>query len=327
MSRLNPRITIIITTVVLSICAVFFAMSQKGSPPDWTMIGQNETGIMFYDTASVVHYQKGIVSVNTRHILSRQMKEGMAEVLPEMTRVFYSTSLDRIDCRKWEYTQANIVFRDANGDVLSTHNKHGVKTEPGSRPIPPDTFVERLASDVCTPSDLGSPDGKPSTGVDSAGKEHEISGRSGISEKDRNELAKLLERGDLQGLVAYCQVWTMAEPKNAAAWTFLGYAYGISGETGKGIVYLKKGLELDPRNMIAWFNLGAAYNQSNQREKAIDSYEKCLSIDPDFADAWFKLGMNYKATGQENKATNAYYELKRINPAKAEIFYKNVIAR
>ena len=327
MRRFNPGVAIIVGTVVLSICAAVFGFYRKAPLPEWVEVGENETGTMVYDRASVGRERRGMVSVRIRHILSPEMMAVIAGSLPGAPRPTHYESLDRIDCRKWEYSQANLVFRDANFKAVNAGGKYKKSDGFGFRPIPPNTFVERLASEVCLPSDLEGAKGGLPDGGSPAAKEGRLQGSPVISEKRYEELAKLEAQGDIVGIIAYCQVWTMAEPKNGAAWHSLGWAYAVSGETGKAVVYFRKGLELNPDDKDAWFNLGLAYMKLQQTEKAAESYEKCVGIDPDYADAWFNLGVVYKIGGREERVMNAYHELKRISPAKAERFHKNVVAR
>ena len=325
MKRFNPGIAIVLCTFVLSICGAVFGFSQKaGQPPDWVLVGENETGTLYYDSNSIRHDGKGMVSVRTRHIFSPEIKAVMKKALPETITATHYTSFDRIDCRKWEYMQVDIKFRDANLKIVNTTGKYK-KSDPSFRPIPPGTFVERLASEVCLPSDIASAQADIASGQITAAPKKGPPGASGFSEKRLEELAEMERQGDLQGIIAYCQVWTMAEPKNASSWSTLGWAYAASGDTGRGIVYLKKGLELDPGNAGTWYNLGLAYAQSNQRQRSAECYEKCISIDPDYAAAWYNLGILYKMAGEEKKVMNAYHELKRINPAKAEMFHKKIV--
>ncbi len=325
MSRFNPGIAIIVGTIVLCICVAVFGFCREAPNPEWVEVGENRTGTLVYDRLSVVHEGKGIISVKTRHILSTEMMVVMAESLPGSPRATHYQSREKIDCRKWEYNQVEIVFRDANFNDVSTGDKNKKRGGFGFRPIPPNTFIERLASEVCLPADLEIPKGTSSDGGKRAVEKGQQGG-SFISEDRRAELANLEAQNDIQGIIAYCQVWTMVEPKNAAAWHSLGTIYAIAGETGKGIVYLRKSLDLYPGDKKAWFNLGFAYMTLQETNKAAASYEKCVELDPDYADAWFDLGVVYKIAGREEKVMNAYHELKRINPAKAERFYKKVVA-
>jgi tetratricopeptide (TPR) repeat protein len=117
-----------------------------------------------------------------------------------------------------------------------------------------------------------------------------------------------------RGMLAHCQRWASAEPKNAEAWFSLGVAYSNSNQITKGIDAYQQTLRINPQHVSAWYNLGYTYSQAGQNIKAIESYRQALRLNPEHTRAWYNLGRAYEESGQTGKAIEAYQQTLRVNP-------------
>lgn len=278
---------IILVSIFLCIVGAGIVLSQKERPEEWVKVGENDTGVLFYDKGSIKRDGKGEVTVRTKHVFSPDMCVSLASALPELKMASHYASLEKVNCRKWEYNQVEILFKDPHGRVLNNPNKAKGNARPiGYRPIPPDTFIERLAREVCVVSGAGDGKGKviaPGGGVPGG------SAKKTTRTKDwRKEALELEEKGDWVGLIAYCQVWTMAEPENDAAWSYLGYVYAASGDIPRAIVYFRKALDIDPEDTATWYDLGLAYKVKGQNRQVTEVYQRLEKLDPKLAEKFYK---------------------------------------
>ncbi len=128
--------------------------NSKSKSEEWVELGENFTGVLLYDKGSVRRYGNGEVTVRTKHIFSPEMCRTLAESSEGLVRASHYASLDKINCRKWEYEQVKIVFKDFYGKKIDWPGSK--KDRPGQadyRPIPPNTLIGRLAEVVCEISD------------------------------------------------------------------------------------------------------------------------------------------------------------------------------
>lgn len=148
--------TIILASIFLCIVGAGIVLSQKERPEEWVEVGENYTGVMFYDKGSIKRDSRGEVTVRTKHVFSPDMCISLAKELPELKMASHYASLEKVNCRKWEYNQMEILFKDPYGQVMNNPDRAKGNAGPiGYRPIPPDTFIEGLALEVCTVSGDG----------------------------------------------------------------------------------------------------------------------------------------------------------------------------
>jgi tetratricopeptide (TPR) repeat protein len=136
-----------------------------------------------------------------------------------------------------------------------------------------------------------------------------------------HKAAALTEKKDWAGLLAHSLRWTKAQPEVVAAWVFLGFAYGQSGQRAKEIESYQQVLRIDPENANAWRLLGLVYRQSDQAGKAIESFQQEVRIDPENAEAWSSLGEAYVDSGQTAKAIESIQRALRIDPEYAGAWF------
>ena len=149
---------IILVSIFLFIAGAGIVLSKKERPEEWVRVGENDTGVMFYDKGSIKRDRRGEVTVRAKHVFSPDMCVSLASALPELKMASHYASLEKVNCRKWQYSQVEIFFRDPQGRVLNNPDSAKGNTGlTGYRPIPPNTFIERLALEVCTVSGDGGP--------------------------------------------------------------------------------------------------------------------------------------------------------------------------
>lgn len=136
----------------------------------------------------------------------------------------------------------------------------------------------------------------------------------------------LFERDDWQGLLDWSKQWTRADPGNAEAWAFLGYAYDELKRYTDGIEAYRQALRIEPDFAAVWYNLGVVYGKLSRYTDAIDAYRQALRIKPDDAEAWYGLGAVYVKRNRYTDAIDAFHEAVRIKPDHAEAWNNLAIA-
>ena len=107
---------------------------------------------------------------------------------------------------------------------------------------------------------------------------------------------------DWQGLQAYGQRWTEAEPKNPLAWATLGDAYCRLDQLNPSGEAFKKAAALAPRDSRPWEALSGCYANAKQFEKAVEASETAAKIAPNEGRVWLGL-----ATQLTNLATQQQF--------------------
>ena len=126
--------------------------------------------------------------------------------------------------------------------------------------------------------------------------------------------AALEQNRDWTTLLTHDHRWTLAEPKNPAAWFSLGYAYDNLGKNAEANAAYREALRIDPSVAAAWFNLGQSYYVSHQYVQAIAADREALRINPKDANAWINLGTAFYESHQYPQAIEAEREALRIDP-------------
>jgi tetratricopeptide (TPR) repeat protein len=106
---------------------------------------------------------------------------------------------------------------------------------------------------------------------------------------------------DWQGLQAYGQRWTQAEPKNPLAWATLGDAYCRLGQLDQTAGAFKKAAALTPTDSRPWEALSGCYANAKQFEKAVEAMQTAAKIAPNNGRVWLGFGtqLNNLATQQQ----------------------------
>jgi tetratricopeptide (TPR) repeat protein len=114
------------------------------------------------------------------------------------------------------------------------------------------------------------------------------------------------------------------EPKNAGAYTLLGWTYlmevwsGLSESPGKSMgraaELAQKALALDDSLDLPHSLLGNIYLMSRQYEKAVAEEERAIALNPNGADAHAHLGMTLNYVGRPEEAIALLKKAIRLNP-------------
>lgn len=131
----------------------------------------------------------------------------------------------------------------------------------------------------------------------------------------------LEDRKDWRALLKLSQQWLKSEPRSAAAWFYLGNAYGNLKQPNQAIQAFQKALRINPEDAFAWYNMGLAYSDINQYKQAIRAFREALRIHPYLAGAWNNLGLAYGNLKQYDQAIGALHEALHILPGYADAWY------
>jgi superkiller protein 3 len=109
-------------------------------------------------------------------------------------------------------------------------------------------------------------------------------------------------------------------PHLLRAMTWLGAAYGQSGNPAVSAGILTIATQLYPRDAGAHFNLALAYGATGNTEE-IPEYRRTLDIDPDYVLAYLNWGAALYTKGQYDEAIKVYREGIDVNPLFASLHY------
>jgi tetratricopeptide (TPR) repeat protein len=109
-------------------------------------------------------------------------------------------------------------------------------------------------------------------------------------------------------------------PHLLRALTWLGAAYGESGNPTVSAGILSIATRLYPEDAGAHFNLAIAYGAGAQGDE-ISEYKRTLEIDPDYVPAYLNLGGALYAKGQYQEAIQVYRKGIDVNPLVAALHY------
>jgi tetratricopeptide (TPR) repeat protein len=102
-----------------------------------------------------------------------------------------------------------------------------------------------------------------------------------------------LQRGDMDGCLAYNQKGAAARPRCAEAYGNIGFIQLQKGEVDKAITALEKAVKFNELFVQAYTTLANAYLFKGWVDKAIQTNAKALEIDPSFAVAHNNLAIAY----------------------------------
>ena len=102
-----------------------------------------------------------------------------------------------------------------------------------------------------------------------------------------------LQRGDLDGCLAYNQGGVNARPRFAEGYGNIGFVEFQKGNIDKAIQALEKAINFNNMFVQAYTTLANAYMFKGLIDKSIETNLKALAVDPDFAIAHNNLAINY----------------------------------
>lgn len=101
----------------------------------------------------------------------------------------------------------------------------------------------------------------------------------------RDEGARLLQAGDLNGAMNSLQSAVQQNPSDARAYAFLGICRTRLGDRAGGIEALKQAAQLSPTDAVLRYNLGVALSQAGRVDEAKQALEQALQLNPAHAGA------------------------------------------
>jgi tetratricopeptide (TPR) repeat protein len=129
----------------------------------------------------------------------------------------------------------------------------------------------------------------------------------------------LQKKNDWPAVTAYSRRWTQAEPRNTAAWNFLGDALLQSAQYAQAIDAFRETLRINPKDSMAQWSIGYLYYQLGNYAQARDAELAAVRIEPKNPIALEMLGMAFSSLGQYGQAVDAYQERLRVYPKDATI--------
>lgn len=104
------------------------------------------------------------------------------------------------------------------------------------------------------------------------------------------------------------------DPKSATPHYYLALLYQAQGNIEKAIGELNLVVKLNPRHELAYFCLGKIYFDRKEYDKAVEAFKKSIEISPVTADTHYYLGMTYEMMGYKELAIKEYQEVLKYLP-------------
>ena len=153
---------------------------------------------------------------------------------------------------------------------------------------------------------------------------------------------QMLQQKKYDDAIKYFGGAAKADPKDAAAYKGLGYAYAYKGDKAKALQYLKYSLQLNPSDSslqayVTQLGGGAAtaaapaggtaqaiqygnyYQQQHNYDAAIGWYNKATTAEPGNARAWQALGTSYYSKGDKANAIMAWDRSLQADPSNTQL--------
>ena len=128
-----------------------------------------------------------------------------------------------------------------------------------------------------------------------------------------NEPAKAREQADMVLISA---------PNNTAGLILKGQGLINERQYAKGIVELKKAIEIDPKNLHTYIELARAHVLAKDSASAEAALKQALTIDPRAAEIFLASGDYHVMTGKPDQAESMYKEARDIAPDNGEMYLR-----
>ncbi len=126
-----------------------------------------------------------------------------------------------------------------------------------------------------------------------------------------------LDKRDFAAAAKSLQSVVAVEPRSAAAWFNLAYAYSELHENEKAVQAYEKTLELQPDLFEAHLNLAILLIESKRASGAVEHLARAVSLKPDHARAHLYYGRALNLAGQPEQAEKEFQEVLRLDPSLA----------
>ena len=138
------------------------------------------------------------------------------------------------------------------------------------------------------------------------------------SERDVSIGNAFFQKGMMDTALAYYQSATRRDPKNAAAWNYVGITLSRMERLPEAENAYKKAVTVDAFFAKTHSNLGNLYLKEKLYDKAIAAFQRANSIDSTDTVNWMNMGIAYKQKGDLNGAIVSYRKAAECAPDDAE---------
>ena len=125
----------------------------------------------------------------------------------------------------------------------------------------------------------------------------------------------LMQKGDVPAAIAEFQALVAAEPMNAAAHHFLGYAAAQIGDWEAADASLSEALRLEPKNPLFLGNTAIVDVQRGWLDDARLRFSTATELEPDNPRWWDGLGYCHLSAGRFCRAEHAFSRSLELDPA------------
>ncbi|HYV51201.1 MAG TPA: tetratricopeptide repeat protein [Dongiaceae bacterium] len=138
------------------------------------------------------------------------------------------------------------------------------------------------------------------------------------SERDVSIGNAFFQKGMMDSALAYYGLATRRDPKNTAAWNYVGITLSRMERLTEAENAYKKAITVDAFYAKTHSNLGNLYLKEKLYDKAIAAFQRANSIDSTDTVNWLNMGIAYKAKGDLNGAIVSYRKAADCSPDDAE---------
>jgi Flp pilus assembly protein TadD len=131
---------------------------------------------------------------------------------------------------------------------------------------------------------------------------------------DKAIASRLFRAGDWNALLAHALDWTRREPRDWAAWTYLGLAHHRLRHVADAVAAYTRAWELAPGEPLTARNLGDALVAAGDYPRAVQVLEPLVRDHPDDYDARLDYGYAMSLLGEYDEAVEALAQATRLLP-------------
>ncbi len=139
--------------------------------------------------------------------------------------------------------------------------------------------------------------------------------------KDKLESLKILldakeceYRKDISCAIEKYETLIKIDPEIPLSYHYLGRIYHRTGNYGRAVEVIKKGLEINPDSYQLLSQLSAIYTVMGKYNEALEAAKKALEIKPDFFEALVAIGWILSHTNRPHESLHYYEEALKIEP-------------
>lgn len=124
---------------------------------------------------------------------------------------------------------------------------------------------------------------------------------------------------DMARAAAELEIAVKSRPDYAEAWSELGSARRLEGDTRGGQQALERAVALNPDDMTAQYRLGLACLENRQPHQAIEHFSAALLHDPDDRATLYNLALAFRRDGQESAAQRIDERFAKLSQARNKV--------